>query len=259
MERYEMGRAISANVYIGTHKASSRAVVLKKLAVADGGVSEISAGRVLRHPNIITLQDSFYDRQEKVRWAVFDLVEGKDLFNHMKFFYQWKPLSEMGARKYFLDIVAALQYMHGKHIAHLDIKPENIMVETKTGRAILIDFGLCYFVGGSDEKCARWSGSQSYAAPQIFLKIPYNPYAADIWSLGVVLYVLLNGELPFAFDDMCALLQFARRMPSIEFNKQCVASTQARALICGMLEMDEAKRLTLDQIISDPWVVTVSI
>ncbi|PRP83104.1 hypothetical protein PROFUN_09783 [Planoprotostelium fungivorum] len=238
------------------HDKTGRRVVLKKIhrlkVEKELLASEIDAARTLQHPSIIRVSDDF--QEGMYHYLVMEYVKGQDLFaliSERKFV----PFKEKDARKIFKQIVKAVQYVHEQHFAHRDLKMENIIMN-ENGRIKIIDFGLCCRTE-EGKLYNKWCGSQDYCCPEILQKQPYNGQACDVWSLGVVLYILLYAELPFGFKTRVKAVLKGQPHPPLNFadkrnpNK---VSEEAKNLISGMLQVESEKRMTLEQVAKHPWI-----
>ena len=152
--------------------------------------AEITSLRDLAHPNIICLYDWFTNGHQ-----VYLILEYCPNGSLQDILNKNKNLTEPIARSYFRQIVSALSYCHEHGVAHLDIKPANILIDFY-GRMKLADFGLS-LVCAQNEKIARNAGSLLFCAPEYFTQQGHDPFKADIWALGIVLYNMLLGRLPW--------------------------------------------------------------
>lgn len=152
--------------------------------------------------------------------------------------------------------ILGLQYLHEMEIVHRDVKCENVLL-TANFNVKLADFGFARYVVDSRGKHVlsdTYCGSLSYAAPEILRGYPYNPKMSDIWSLGVILYILLNKSMPFNESNVKRLyeLQVARKW---KFRKRSSHLTdQAKKLVSSLLEPEVFKRWHLDQIVHSEWI-----
>jgi 5'-AMP-activated protein kinase catalytic alpha subunit len=143
----------------------------------------------ISHPNIITLFELL--ETEKSLYIVTEFVKGGELYDMIRFRGR---LDEHSAKKYFFQILEGIEYLHSNGIAHRDIKPENILVDDEQIK--IIDFGLSReFEEG--QLLSTSCGSPCYAAPEMIAGESYDPINADIWSLGIILYAMVCGYLPF--------------------------------------------------------------
>lgn len=216
--------------------------------------NEVKAGNLLGyHPNIVTFHRyaDFIDHHT----LVFNYVNGSDLFSFMEK-TDFCPLSDSAARSIISSLISALQHSHSKSIAHRDLKLENILIDS-SGNISLLDYGLCYFVE-DNRLITDHCGSDHYVAPEVVRRIPYCPYAADIFSLGVVSFAIVFGVFPFdclrvngpySHDPHRTLPKLKLRIPS-----DVPVSDHAKDFITQMLEDDPNKRITLDEMLRHPWM-----
>ena len=154
-------------------------------------IDEIAILRKLDHPNIVKYIECYND--QKYIYLVMEYIPGKQLFEHIT--ADTKRISEAQICSYMRQIVSAIAYCHSQNILHQDIKPENIMI-THDGNVKLIDFGLSHDVGDKEMLTAGAGGTPYYMAPEVFQGTGHD-IKADIWSLGVLMYISLSGVMPF--------------------------------------------------------------
>jgi len=257
----ELGSGAYSVVYKATNKASGENVAIKCIDLcmieseATPGVDpllplkrEIKILKKIDHPNIIKLFEVFAD--EEKFYMVMELIPGEELFNLIS---TKGCFSENHARKLFRQIVVAVAYLHGQGIAHRDLKPENILIQGEGDNQIakLADFGFAKYFKEDQMKTAL--GSPGYAAPELFVEESYKE-TVDMWSLGVILFVLLSGEPPF-FGQNLKELTDKIIAADFTFNEPWEAiSDEAKSLVCHLLVKDPAKRYTAAQCVDDPWV-----
>jgi len=248
----EIGKGGFGTVFIA--KNGKTDVVLKtllrtpSLRYEETARREYDIGMKLNHPNIVKMRGS-YETPEN-HCLVMDVVEGQDLFKVMEQ-NKFSAMPEADVRKMFKGLCKGLEYSHARGVAHLDIKPENIMVG-KGGHTTLIDFGLA-----SDSKvCTSYRGSPEYAAPEIWRRMPYNPASADVWSLGVVLFIALCGYSPFDTASAAATMVLS---PILDWPRHIEISHQAKALVESMLQVNPADRPTMKEILQHRWITKGSI
>ncbi|KAH0474396.1 MAG: hypothetical protein KVP17_001339 [Porospora cf. gigantea B] len=210
---------------------------------------EVDIMKSLDHPNIVRLYETYEDMTDI--FLVMEYCQGGELFDRL---VQEGNFGEETAAKIMKQIIQAVAYCHGKRVAHRDLKPENFLFLTNDPDSSLklIDFGLaCRFRSGIPMKtCA---GTPYYVAPQV-LDGRYGP-ECDIWSAGVMLYILLSGHPPFAANSDSEILRKVKQgqfdFPIQEWKH---ASNQARSMVKGMLMRDPEMRLTPDECLNHPWL-----
>ena len=127
---------------------------------------------------------------------VLEYVQGKELYEILA--NDFKSLTDLNKKKIFRQLADACSYLHENQIAHRDIKSENVLVDANY-KVVLIDFGFSVIIDPQNPLFTDHCGSSQYAAPEMILQIPYDPRISDIWALGVILFTLITGELPFNF------------------------------------------------------------
>ncbi|ORX55964.1 kinase-like protein, partial [Piromyces finnis] len=153
---------------------------------------EATISSILIHPNILYMK--YMVRTANYFYLISEKIDGEDLCDYIM---KNGSLPEKKAREIIYEVIVALQYLHNNYIIHRDIKCENIMIEKGTGRIVLLDFGSACFYTNLSSQINEFCGSPVYQAPEVILSQPYWGPELDIWGLGVVLYVLTTGILPF--------------------------------------------------------------
>ena len=150
----------------------------------------------IQHPNIVDFYDVYMD--EKNIYLILEYLEGGELYDHIM---EKEVYSEAEAREALLPIIDAVRYLHQSGIVHRDLKPENIVYTNKDGVSIIkiIDFGVSQIITNQTVMSTA-VGTPLYMAPEIFMGEKYRG-AVDIWSIGVILYVLLCGYPPFESEN----------------------------------------------------------
>jgi serine/threonine protein kinase len=159
-------------------------------------------------------------------------------------------LKERQARSFFRQILSAVDYCHHNSIVHRDLKIENILVEEKTGNIKLLDFGLSNFYNPAEE-LRTFCGSLYFAAPELLCGHAYTGPEVDVWSLGVVLYVLVTGRVPFDDKNLAALHE---KIKACRLSVPDYVSDSCRELLGRMICRDPEMRATMDDVIFHPWV-----
>jgi serine/threonine protein kinase len=197
----------------------------------------------LNHPGIIKLLDLFED--ESSLYCVFEYCGGGELFD---FITARSRVEEPLARRLFKQIVLSVGYLHSQNIVHRDLKPENLLL-TETCSIKIIDFGLANF--HADQLLQDRCGSPCYIAPEALKTVPYSGFPADVWSLGVILYALVDGSLPWNYQNQERMVE---QILTGDFPMPVALSAQCQDLLRGILEPNPAGRLTIDGILTHPWL-----
>jgi serine/threonine protein kinase len=246
LQDFEIGRALGkgmfGRVYLARERKSDYTIALKVLDKEtirqNNGLNqlrrEIEIQSHLRHPNILRMYGYFYD--EKRVYLILEYAAQGELYRVMR---EKKHFSAPLAAHYIAQIALALRYLHQKHVIHRDLKPENILL-AGDGRTIkLCDFG--WSVHAPTKRRTTICGTLDYLSPEVIDGSPHSE-KIDMWSLGVLLYEFLVGNPPFVVD-----LQ-------IPYSSGLVPQ-KAEDLIRALLRYDPAARLTLDQVLSHPFIV----
>jgi serine kinase len=191
------------------------------------------------------------------KWFIFmQLGENGDL---LKFITEYGPLRERRARLLFTQLLSAVDYLHKKSIVHRDIKCENVLL-TPAYNIKLSDFGFAKEVTklpDKDEyaKSTTFCGSLQYAAPEIIRGVEHNPFMVDIWSCGILLYVILNQALPFEQTSRKSLYT-AQMKKSWKWRKfvSAKASNNLKVFLPRLLQPQPHRRLTTDQLLRYAWI-----
>ncbi|XP_071177063.1 serine/threonine-protein kinase SIK3-like isoform X2 [Mytilus edulis] len=253
---YEIDRTIGkgnfAVVKLATHMYTKTKVAIKiidKTQLDDDNMKkiyrEIQIMKMLKHPHIIRLYQVI--ETERMLYLVTEYASGGEIFDHL---VAHGRMNEREARKKFKQIIAAVSYCHSRQIVHRDLKAENLLLDASLNIKIA-DFGFSNYY--NNNCCLKtWCGSPPYAAPELFEGKEYSAPKVDIWSLGVVLYVLVCGALPF---DGSTLQSLRSRVLSGKFRVPFFMSTECEQLIKQMLTVDPIKRITMEQIIKHKWTI----
>lgn len=181
-------------------------------------------------------------------------AENGDLLDYIK---AHGPTAEAQARIWFYQMAKGLKYLHALNIAHRDLKCENVLL-SKRMNIKLADFGFaryCTDASGSRILSQTYCGSGSYAAPEVVSGIPYNPKLADIWSLGVVLFIMINSSMPFDDSNLHKLL-IDQKKKKYNFSPKVLKniSYAVRCVVDSLLEPDIMNRWSLDHILNCKWL-----
>ncbi|KAG0714231.1 Death-associated protein kinase 2 [Chionoecetes opilio] len=205
--------------------------------------------RLDKHQNIISLHQVFDIGQHVI--LVLELVRGGELFEHIS---ERERLSEEEASAFLHQMLQGLSHMHSKGIAHLDLKPENVLLLSKNRQHIkLIDFGLSREITAAHE-VRDLMGTAEFVAPEI---VNYEPLslATDMWAIGVITYILLSGASPFLGDTQ---QETFNNVTAVDYclDAEYFSSTSelAQNFICSLLVKDGRKRMTAQQSLNHPWI-----
>ncbi|KAI0002482.1 hypothetical protein BJV74DRAFT_816063 [Russula compacta] len=246
---YTLGRVIGEGAYgkvrLGTHRLTSTRVAIKQIpkALSATLTREIHHHRQLHHPHITQLYEVI--ATENSIWLVTELCSGGELFDYLT---EKGRLSEEETRHIFGQICLAVNYLHEKGIVHRDLKLENVLLDERC-RVKLGDFGFTReFDRGT--YLETYCGTTGYAAPEMLEGKKYLGPEVDVWSLGVILYCLLTGGLPFDHDDESVMRAMVIRGV---FEDPEWLSDHIRDLVRKILQKDPVRRITIPQILAHPW------
>uniref|UniRef100_A0A8C9ZKF3 non-specific serine/threonine protein kinase n=1 Tax=Sander lucioperca TaxID=283035 RepID=A0A8C9ZKF3_SANLU len=205
---------------------------------------EVRIMKMLNHPNIVKLFEVI--ETEKTLYLVMEYASGGEVFDYLVAHGRMK---EKEARAKFRQIVSAVQYCHQKCIVHRDLKAENLLLDADMNIKIA-DFGFSNeFTLGN--KLDTFCGSPPYAAPELFQGKKYDGPEVDVWSLGVILYTLVSGSLPF---DGQNLKELRERVLRGKYRIPFYMSTDCENLLKKFLILNPSKRGSLEQIMRDRWM-----
>ncbi|XP_042082666.1 triple functional domain protein isoform X6 [Haplochromis burtoni] len=254
-EVVELGRGRFSVVKRCDHRGTKRAVAVKhvnkKLMRRDRVTQELNLLQRLQHPHIVTLIDTY---ETPSSYAL--VLEMADQGRLLDYIVSWGNLTEEKVACYLRNVLEALHYLHNCRIAHLDIKPENLLVShTASGQPIvkLTDFGDAVQLN-SAHYVHPLLGSPEFASPELVLGEPVS-LTSDLWSLGVVTYVLLSGASPFldeSAEETC--LNICRLDFSFPRDYFQGVSQAARDFVCLLLKTDPGRRPPAGLCLQEPWL-----
>uniref|UniRef100_A0A3P9KY32 Si:ch211-255p10.4 n=1 Tax=Oryzias latipes TaxID=8090 RepID=A0A3P9KY32_ORYLA len=247
-----LGKGQTGLVKLGVHCITGQKVAIKivnreKLSesVLMKVEREIAILKLIEHPHVLKLHDVY--ENNKYLYLVLEHVSGGELFDYL---VKKGRLTPKEARKFFRQIISALDFCHSHSICHRDLKPENLLLDEKNNIRIA-DFGMASLQVG-DSLLETSCGSPHYACPEVIRGEKYDGRRADVWSCGVILFALLVGALPFDHDNLRQLLE---KVKSGVFHMPHFIPPDCQSLLKGMIEVNPEKRLTLEAIQKHPWYI----
>uniref|UniRef100_A0A7C8YUH8 non-specific serine/threonine protein kinase n=1 Tax=Opuntia streptacantha TaxID=393608 RepID=A0A7C8YUH8_OPUST len=255
--KYELGRLLGcggfAKVYEGRDIRTHRIVAVKavsKQKVARGNLvahvkREVAIMRRLHHPHIIRLLEVLATKRKI--YFVMEYAKGGELFAKLT----KGRFSEDLSRKYFHQLISAVAYCHSHGVYHRDLKPENLLLDENWSLKIS-DFGLSAVTEQirTDGMLHTMCGTPAYVAPEILSKKGYDGAKVDIWSCGIILFVLTAGYLPFNDTN---LMNLYRKIYKGEYRCPRWFSPELEHLISRLLDTNPETRITIKEILEDPW------
>lgn len=251
---YTLGRIIGkgsfGKVYLARHTLTNGTkVVLKASSRDDPNLArEIHHHRQFIHPHIARLYEVVIT--EKQVWLALEFCQGDELYHYLVTNGpQGLPVEKV--QKIFSQLVGAVAYIHSKQCVHRDLKLENILLD-KSENVKLVDFGFTREYEGKASYLSTFCGTVCYAAPEMLRGEKYAGEKVDVWSLGIVLYALLRGQLPFdEDDDQLTKQKILKEEPALPDS----FPEQAKVLLKKLLSKRPLHRPTLAEVLSDPFLI----
>ncbi|CAN1341109.1 CBL-interacting serine/threonine-protein kinase 8 [Linum perenne] len=249
--KYEVGRTIGegtfAKVKFAQNTETGESVAMKVLdrstifkhKMVDQIKREISIMKLVRHPNVVRLHEVLASRTKI--YIILEFITGGELFDKI---VHHGRLSEAEARRYFQQLIDGVDYCHSKGVYHRDLKPENLLLDSQ-GNLKISDFGLSALPPPGVTLLRTTCGTPNYVAPEVLSHKGYNGAVADVWSCGVILYVLITGYLPFDELDLTTLYS--------KFSCPPWFPVTAKTLIHRILDPNPQTRITIEEIRDDEW------
>lgn len=206
---------------------------------------EISIHKSLKHPYIVQFKHKFED--DKAVYIIMELCPNQTLMELLK---REKHFDETNTRKYMSQLISAVKYLHCNQIIHRDLKLGNLFLD-KNWDLKLGDFGLAAKLSYPSERKRTVCGTPNYIAPEVIHDKGYDGRKADIWSIGVILFVLLAGYLPFDEPNMNDLF---KKITEADYTFPSFMSDDAKDLISRILNTDPNKRISLEEVLESPWI-----
>lgn len=257
MQRYEMGRLLGqgtfAKVYHARDLKGGQSVAVKvidkekvlKVGMTDQIKREISVMGLVRHQHVVQLYEVMATKT-KIYFAM-EYVKGGELFNKVA----KGKLKEDVARKYFQQLISAVDFCHSRGVYHRDLKPENLLLDENENLKVS-DFGLSALAESKrqDGLLHTTCGTPAYVAPEVISRKGYDGAKADIWSCGVILFVLLSGYLPFHDSN---LMEMYRKIGKGEFKCPNWFPSEVRRLLSKILDPNPNSRISFAKIKENSW------
>nr|AIZ68217.1 CBL-interacting protein kinase 23-like protein [Albuca bracteata] len=256
--RYELGRTLGegtfAKVKFAKNAETGENVAIKILdkekvlrhKMIEQIKREITTMKLIRHPNIIRMHEVMASKTKI--YIVLEYVTGGELFDKISCRGR---LKEDEARKYFQQLINAVDYCHSRGVFHRDLKPENLLLDAG-GMLKVSDFGLSALPQQlrDDGLLHTTCGTPNYVAPEVINSKGYDGAKADLWSCGVILFVLMAGYLPFEDSNLMSLY---KKIFKADFSCPAWFSTSAKKLIKKILDPNPQTRITIAEVIENEW------
>lgn len=250
---YTLGRPIGEGTYgkvrLGTHRLTGTRVAIKQVPKAHSAnlTREIHHHRRLHHPNVMQLYEVL--ATESYIWMVTELCAGGELYDYL---VERGTMPEPEARRIFGQLCLAVAYVHDRGIVHRDLKLENVLLDERCN-VKLGDFGFTREFEGK-KLMETFCGTTGYAAPEMLAGRRYTGEEVDIWSLGVILYALVCGALPFDDDDEAVM---KAKILHGNYDLPEFLSEECRDLISKILQQDPNARPSIKDVLAHPWCTKV--
>ncbi|XP_057823980.1 CBL-interacting protein kinase 23 isoform X3 [Cryptomeria japonica] len=256
--KYELGRVLGegkfSKVKYARNMENGESVAIKimekdtllKQKMVQQIKREISTMNLIKHPNVVQLHEVMASK--KRIYIVLEFVMGGDLYNKIT---HHGRLKENEARKYFQQLITAVDYCHSRGVSHRDLKPENLLLDSY-GNLKVSDFGLSALPQQvrEDGLLHTACGTPNYVAPEVINDKGYDGATADLWSCGVILFVLMAGYLPF--DEQNIMILY-KKICKADFKHPLWFSSSAKKLISRIFDPNPKTRITVPEIIKNEW------
>lgn len=254
--KYELGKTIGegsfAKVKFAKNVENGKYVAIKILdrnhvlrhKMMEQLKKEISTMKLINHPNVVKIYEVMASKTKI--YIVLELINGGELFDKIA---KNGRLKEDEARSYFQQLINAVDYCHSRGVYHRDLKPENLLLD-ENGILKVSDFGLCTYAQQEDELLRTACGTPNYVAPEVINDRGYVGSTSDIWSCGVILFVLMAGYLPFDEPNHVALY---KKISKAQFTCPSWFSPEAKKLLKRILDPNPETRIKIHELLEDEW------
>lgn len=255
---YEVGKTLGngsfGKVKLGTNVFTKEKVAIKffnhrkfaTLQQIENTKREIEIMKLLSHPNIVKLIDVIENKEECTTYLIAEYVSGGELFDYI---VANGVVKEKQARHFLRQIISAVEFCHANLIVHRDLKPENLLLDAN-GNIKISDFGLSNMIEPG-KLLDSFCGSPLYAAPEILLAERYNGPPIDVWSIGVILFALLCGHLPWNGESQA---EISHNSIKGIYDDPTEISEEGRDIIRKMLNPNPRERISIAEIRKHPWI-----
>ncbi|XP_039003142.1 CBL-interacting protein kinase 2-like [Hibiscus syriacus] len=257
MKKYEMGRLLGqgnfAKVYHGRNIETGQSVAVKviqkdkvsKVGMIDQTKREISAMSLVKHPNILELYEVMATKTKI--YFVMEYAKGGELLQKVL----KGKLREDVSRKYFQQLISAVDFCHTQGVYHRDLKLENLLID-ENGALKVSDFGLSALAESKHQDMLLHTtcGTPAYVAPEVIHRKGYDGAKADVWSCGVVLYALLAGSLPFNDSNLMAMY---RKISTADYKVPNWFPPEVTKLLLRIFNPNPKERISIARIMATPW------
>ncbi|KAL2555859.1 CBL-interacting serine/threonine-protein kinase 10 [Forsythia ovata] len=257
MQKYELGRLLGqgnfAKVYYGRNLKTGQSVAIKlinkekvlKVGLINQTKREISVMGLVKHPNVVQLYEVMATKTKI--YFIMEYVKGGELFHKVA----KGRLKEDISRKYFQQLINAVDFCHSRGVYHRDLKPENLLLD-ENGILKVSDFGLSALAESKrqDGLLHTTCGTPAYVAPEVINRRGYDGGKADIWSCGVILFILLAGYLPFHDSN---IVQMYRKISKAEYRFPNWFPPDVRRLLSRILDPNPCTRISIAKIMESSW------
>lgn len=248
----QIGRGAFSTIYKGYDSNNGNVFAIKEVSIAgkkkveESVKKELNILKRLNHNNIVQIHDYFFDNKNKIIYIIMDYYKNGDLSHFIK----GKVLKEIYAKKYMDQLKSGLEYMYDNNIMHRDLKPHNILLDDAKNLKIT-DFGFARYVK-DDMLINTLCGTPVYMAPEIIKHKTYNN-KSDLWSIGIIMYEMIFGKLPFKANNFIQLIK------AINKNEICYSyqgidiSSDCESLLKGLLQIEPEKRISWKDFFNHNW------
>jgi serine/threonine protein kinase len=250
--KQQIGRGAFSTIFKGYDSNNGNVFAVKEISIAgkkkveENVKKELNILKRLNHNNIVQIHDYFFDNTNKVIYIIMDYFKNGDLSKFIK----GKVLKEIYAKKYMSQLKAGLEYLYNNNIMHRDLKPHNILIDDNNDIKIT-DFGFARYVK-DDMLINTLCGTPIYMAPEIMKYKKYNN-KSDLWSLGIIMYEMIFGKLPFKANNFIQLLKsinknnICYKYPDIEISGDC------ENLLKSLLQIEPENRISWNEFFDHSW------